>query len=76
VSLAVDRYDYIRDAQIAGKPEQSIPDKDGIQLPPLQDGRMVGGPLLKQQPQTGVKPADPGTEKDTAPAPQDSAPQQ
>ena len=73
VSLAGDRYDYIRNAEIAGQPERTIvlPNMDAPQLPPLQDGRMVGGPLVKQT-QTGVNQTEPGT-----PAlPQNSAPQQ
>jgi len=47
VSLAGDRYDYIRNAEIAGQPERTVvlPNMDAPQLPPLQDGRMVGGPL-------------------------------
>jgi general secretion pathway protein D len=50
VSLAGDRYDYIRDAEIAGQPERTVilPNMDAPQLPPLQDGRIVGGPLAKQ----------------------------
>ena len=71
MSLAGDRYDYIRNAEIAGKPEQTVilPNMDAPQLPPLQDGRMVGGPLSKQ--------AAPGTSTGTPPAtPQIPAPQQ
>jgi general secretion pathway protein D len=50
VSLAGDRYDYIRDAEIAGQPERTVilPNMDAPQLPPLQDGRIVGGSLAKQ----------------------------
>jgi len=64
VNLATDRYDYIRNAQITGKPEQTIvlPNMDPSQLPPLQDGRMVGGPLSKQG-QPGIPASSP------APAP-------
>jgi general secretion pathway protein D len=71
MSLAEDRYDYIRNAEIAGKPEQTVilPNMDAPQLPPLQDGRMVGGSLSKQ--------TAPGTSTGTPPAPpQVSAPQQ
>lgn len=71
VSLAGDRYDYIRNAEIAGQPERTIvlPNMDAPQLPPLQDGRMVGGPLVQQ--------AEPGTPANAPPAlPQDPAPQQ
>lgn len=47
VDLAGDRYDYIRNEQIAGKPERTsvLPNMDAPELPPLQDGRMVGGRL-------------------------------
>lgn len=50
VSLAGDRYDYIRDAEIAGQPERTLilPNMDAPQLAPLKDGRIVGGPLAKQ----------------------------
>ena len=63
VSLAGDRYDYIRAAEIAGQPERTVilPNMDAPQLPPLQDGRMVGGPLAKQ-----AKPA-PSSEKNSVP---------
>jgi len=62
VNLAGDRYDYIRNAEIAGQPERTIvlPNMDAPQLPPLQDGRMVGGPLANQ--------AEPGAPANTPPA--------
>jgi general secretion pathway protein D len=62
VSLAGDRYDYIRNEEIAGQPERTIvlPNMDGPQLPPLQDGRIVGGSLVKQ--------AEPGALTNTPPA--------
>ncbi|HSM97511.1 MAG TPA: type II secretion system secretin GspD, partial [Gallionella sp.] len=72
VSLAGDRYDYIRNAEIAGQPERTIvlPNMDAPQLPPLQDGRMVGGPLVQQ-----AEPATPANAPQAIP--QDSAvPQQ
>jgi len=78
VSLAGDRYDYIRNEEISGQPERTIvlPNMDAPQLPPLQDGRMVGGPLVKQT-QTGVKQAEPGSPTNTPPElPQNPAPQQ
>lgn len=71
VSLAGDRYDYIRNAEIAGQPERTIvlPNMDAPQLPPLQDGRMVGGPLVNQ--------AELGAPANTPPAlPQNPAPQE
>jgi general secretion pathway protein D len=71
VSLSGDRYDYIRNAEIAGQPERTIvlPNMDAPQLPPLQDGRMVGGPMAKQ--------AEPGAPSNTQPTlPQNPAPQE
>jgi general secretion pathway protein D len=71
VSLAGDRYDYIRNEEIAGQPERTIvlPNMQAPQLPPLQDGRMVGGPLMQQ-----AKPVAPAN---TPPAlPQNPAPQE
>jgi len=71
LSLAGDRYDYIRNEQIGRQPERTVvlPNMDPAQLPPLQDGRMVGGPLSKQ--------TMPGTSTNTPPVlPQISAPQQ
>jgi general secretion pathway protein D len=71
VNLAGDRYDFIRNAEINGMPERTIvlPNMDGPQLPPLQDGRIVGGALVKQ--------AEPGAPANTQPAlPQNPAPQQ
>ena len=66
VSLAGDRYDYIRDAEIAGQPERTLilPNMDAPQLPPLQDGRIVGGPLAKQ--------AEPGPSSEQNSVPQES----
>ena len=50
VSLAGDRYNYIRNEEINGQPERTIvlPNMDAPQLPPLQDGRMNGGLLFNQ----------------------------
>jgi general secretion pathway protein D len=78
VSLAGDRYDYIRNEEITGQPKRTsvLPNMDAPQLPPLQDGRMVGGPLVKQT-ETGVKQAEPGAPANTPPAlPQNPAPQE
>jgi general secretion pathway protein D len=75
VSLAGDRYDYIRNAQIAGQPDQinllpnnELPNMGELQLPPLKDGRISGGPLVNQSP-TNTPP-------NTLPAPQSAVPQQ
>ncbi|MBI5752937.1 MAG: type II secretion system secretin GspD, partial [Hydrogenophilales bacterium] len=70
VNLAGDRYDYIRNAEIAGQPEKTsvLPDMGAPLLPPLQDGRMVGGPLSNQ--------AEPDAPANTPPTPpQNAAPQ-
>lgn len=69
--LTGDRYDYIRNAQIAAQPEPTVimPNVVVPQLPPLQDGRMVGGQMFKQ--------AEPGATANTPPvSPQNIAPQQ
>jgi general secretion pathway protein D len=72
VDLAADRYDYIRSSEISGQGELPFPG-EGPQLPPLQDGRMVGGPLYKQ-----AEPVAPtGTPQNPAQTPaQKPAPQQ
>jgi general secretion pathway protein D len=81
VNLAGDRYNYIRNAEITGQPERTtvLPNMDAAQLPPLQDGRMVGGPLVHQA-QSGVsqtEPVAPAAEMQTPPAAeQKPAPQQ
>lgn len=52
VSLATDRYDYIRNAEINSQPTQSdlLPNVSTPALPPLQDGKMDGGLLYKKSP--------------------------
>jgi general secretion pathway protein D len=76
VSLSGDRYDYIRNAEIAGKPERTtlLPNMGAAQLPPLLDGRMVGGPLVNQT-QSGVKQAEPAQTSNPQVLPQKPAPQ-
>lgn len=68
VSLSGDRYDYIRNAEIAAQPESTVvlPNMNAPQLPPLQNGRIVGGPLANQ-----VAPAQssPSAAPASAPAP-------
>jgi general secretion pathway protein D len=74
VSLAGDRYDYIRNEEINGQPERTIilPNMDAPQLPPLQDGRMVGGSLVNK-----TAPDNPAnTQPELSPAPQQVAPLQ
>lgn len=68
VNVAGDRYDYMRNVQIKGQPEQTIilPNLGAPLVPALQDGQMVDGPLYDANPGTkGIK----GT-------PQKSSPQQ
>ncbi len=70
VDLAGDRYDFIRNEEITEQPNLNplLPNLDGPQLPPLQDGRIVGGKLFKQ--------AEPAPSASTQPAPpQNPAPQ-
>ncbi len=50
VSLAGDRYDYIRRAEVNGQPERTIvlPNMDAPVLPQLQDGQIPGGLLFNR----------------------------
>jgi general secretion pathway protein D len=75
VNLAGDRYNYIRNAEIAGQPERTtvLPNMKAAQLPPLQDGRMVGGPLVKQT-QSGVIQTEPVSPTGTPQAPPQKLP--
>ncbi len=56
VSVAGDRYDYIRGAQMAVQPTPNalLPDTDSPRLPPLEGGRPVGGSMLNREP-SGVR---------------------
>ena len=65
VSLAGDRYDYIRNEEIKGQPDKATmlpntesPEIRAPRLPPLKDGKMVGGHLVNQK-QTGAQQAEP-----------------
>jgi general secretion pathway protein D len=71
LSLTGDRYDYIRNAEIAAQPEPTIilPNVAAPQLPPLIDGRMVGG-FLSKRTELGAT-----TNEQTVP-PQNNAPQE
>jgi len=75
VSLSGDRYDYIRNTELAGQPESklTLPDMGAPLLPPLENGRISGGPLAKQ-PENANPPASP-TEADTLEDAQQQAPQ-
>ena len=46
-TLAADRYEYIRNAEIKNKPEDTLlmPHMDAPLLPELKDGKLVDGPL-------------------------------
>ena len=80
VNLSSDRYDFIRNAEIAGQPEKKLvlPDMGAPLLPPLENGRITGGPLVDQTggSQTGVNPAEPGSpENPQPPLTQEPSPQ-
>ena len=47
--VAVDRYDYIRNAEIDNWPAPSsqLPDMESPQMPELKDGKLIGGALLQ-----------------------------
>jgi general secretion pathway protein D len=65
-SLVADRYDYIRGAQMTAQPQPSlgVPNMEAPLIPPLVNGRPVGGTMLQQalpmQP-TGANGAQPGS---------------
>lgn len=68
VNVAADRYDFIRNRQIAQQPDPTIVLKNmgAAVLPRLQNGRMVGGALYNNatpvdQTQSGVPPVAPQT---------------
>lgn len=62
IAVASDRYDYIRGAQFAIQPEPNVllPRTDTPTLPPLQDGRPVGGQLLRRESAPGLTPDSSG----------------
>ena len=62
VSVAGDRYDYIRNTQLNIRPENNVflPNIPQPLLPPLEDGRSVGGALLHKEPPAPLgQPAEP-----------------
>jgi general secretion pathway protein D len=66
IAVASDRYDYIRGAQRAVQPEQNVflPHTDIPYLPPLQQGRPLGGNLLQRdfnEPERGPVPVIPSS---------------
>lgn len=71
VSLTTNRYDYIRNAELEAQPENklTLPNMGAPLLPPMQNGRIAGGPLSsKGMPDSPAQPAPPQN-----PAPQDPA---
>lgn len=72
VNLVNDRYDYIRGVQAAGQPGYSfgLPNVNAPMLPPLQNGRPNGTPLINMNPPgvQGVQPIPPATVPAPAPA--------
>ena len=79
VNLAGDRYDYIRNAEIAAQPDKTgvLPDMGTPLLPPLKDGQMERGLLFhRMDPGPLSIQAEPGASAITPPAfPQKIAPQ-
>jgi general secretion pathway protein D len=59
VSLATDRYDYIRNSELNAQPTKGdlLPNAGTPLLPPLQDGKMDSGMLYKKFPNDPVKPS-------------------
>jgi general secretion pathway protein D len=81
VNLAVDRYDYIRNAEISGQPNTNgLPNTETPQIPPLKDGQISGGVLFNRLDKGPLSTATKSTgQKDTQPEaapPQSPAPQQ
>lgn len=80
VNLAGDRYDYIRNEEILGLPEQSkfLPNLDKPQLPQLQGGKIQGNKLFNRVDKDALfNNAVTGSEEVSRPAPPPSpAPQQ
>jgi len=83
VNLAADRYNYIRNTQIKGLtdksgmlPDNDLPSMDAPKLPPLQDGQLVGGPVVNLTKPKALK-TEPDNPANPPPSPpQSAAPQQ
>lgn len=79
VTVAMDRYDYIRGAQLVNQSGNTVllPDVEAPLLPPFQNGKPVGGAFMQTEPRDiptparGVPlpfvPADPVSPPDTYP---------
>lgn len=79
MNIASDRYEYIRGQQIQGRPQPSIvlPDLGTPTMPPLENGRMIGGDLLNLPPgANGIPPRNPAQPSQTPPAYQPLLPSQ
>ena len=70
MNLSGDRYDLIRNEGIASQPERSVvlPNMADPQLPPLKDGKLMGGLLFNKS-----APGDPDNAQLKSPAPQQPA---
>jgi len=78
-NVATDRYEYIRGQQIQNRPEQSwiLPNSGSPTLPPLENGRMVGGDLLNLPPgANGIPPRNPAQPNRPQPGTPQPGPQQ
>jgi general secretion pathway protein D len=80
VNLAVDRYDYIRNAEMSGQPNtNALPNVEAPQMPPLKDGQISEGVLFNRMNDgplsTTAKPNPAADSKPELP-PQTPAPQQ
>ena len=62
VAVASDRYDYIRGAQqrVQAYPNAVLPQTDAPRLPPLDNGKPVGGSLLNREPRPEPPPSSSG----------------
>jgi general secretion pathway protein D len=71
VNLAVDRYDYIRNAEINGQPNTTgLPSTEAPQLAPLKDGQISGGVLSKRLDNGSLPPTtEPNAATDSKPEP-------
>jgi len=70
ISVASDRYDYIRNAQSIAQPAPGVllPQAEPPQLPVLENGRLVGGALLNRAaPVTDFTTPKPATAPETYP---------
>lgn len=71
ISVAGDRYDYIRGAQMAVQPLPNalLPDTDSPQLPPLDGGRPVGGSMLNREAPRAPASSGASTQSPVQPSP-------